>query len=537
MDSSALLTNSSDYPYKLTYVYCDGKHNPKNTTHKPENCWAEHPELLIDCGATHHMFSDKSIFTELIFTPEEKIATSDPRRNLTCKGKGTVKIEVNKKLLTLHNCLYVPNITKNLVSLLELCTKLITIEKTGATFQLLNNNQVLLKGQIINKLMYVSFNRPKTLLSKIASDPIWHLRLGHPGNQVLKSLGLKPLENDLCDTCVKGKMTHLPFKSHFTPTTKPLDCLHMDLIGPISPPSTSGHCFILTINHQHTSSKITSFLKNKSETYKELVKQQKLIENTHNQKIKKLVTYGVGEFVHQQFKDLANQHGFTHVIATLYTPEHNGIAERAKKTILDKVQCLLLTSNLPNQYWAEAINTATFLTNILPTPSKKNLSPYFLWKTQLPKTKRIRTFGCKIIFLIPKHKRTWKLGPVGEEGVFLGFNNYSSYRILKCSDGKVYCSRHVVFFKNKFPILRNPKECDVPLLINSWYNSEEEEFFDCQEEISEVEAHNEESLISSDENSLDDNDEHSSLESCLPPSARQIKIIGPRHPTLINSKI
>ncbi|MBW0526733.1 hypothetical protein O181_066448 [Austropuccinia psidii MF-1] len=253
--------------------------------------------------------------------------------------------------------------------------------------------------------------------------------------------------------------------------------------------------------------KLTYFFKNKSDAYKEFVK-QKLIKNTHDRKIKQLLTDGGGEFVNQQFKDLENKHGFTHIIAPPYTPEHNGIAERANRTILDKAQCLLLTSNLPNQYWAEEINTATFLTNILPTPLKKNLSPYFLWTTQLPKIKRIHTFGCKVIFLIPKQRRLWKLGSVGEEGVLLGFNNDSSYRILKCKDGKVYCSRHAMFFENKFPILKNPKESDVPLLINSWYNSEEEEFFNCQEEIGEEETHNEESLISSDENSSDNNYEH-----------------------------
>ncbi|MBW0586474.1 hypothetical protein O181_126189, partial [Austropuccinia psidii MF-1] len=99
-------------------------------------------------------------------------------------------------------------------------------------------------------------------------------------------------------------------------------------------------------------------------------------------------------------------------------------------------------------------------------------------------------------------------------------------------DGKVYCSRHVVFFENEFPTLKNSKESDVALLINSWYDSNEEEFFNCQEEIAE-----EESSTSSDENSSSDDGEHSSLESCLPPSARRIKIIGPRHPTLINSEI
>ncbi|MBW0541599.1 hypothetical protein O181_081314 [Austropuccinia psidii MF-1] len=154
-------------------------------------------------------------------------------------------------------------------------------------------------------------------------------------------------------------MTHLPFKGHFSKTTEPLDCLHMDLVGPISPSSISGHHYILNIIDQHTSYKITCFLKNKSDTYEEFLKQQKLIENTQQQKIKKLVTDGGGEFINQQFKDLAEQHGFTHIIAPPYTPEHNGIAERANRTILDKALCLFLSSCLVNQYWAEAVNTAT----------------------------------------------------------------------------------------------------------------------------------------------------------------------------------
>ncbi|MBW0462599.1 hypothetical protein O181_002314 [Austropuccinia psidii MF-1] len=44
-NSSALLTTSNQFPYKLKYICKDSKHNIKNTTHKAENCWAEHPEL------------------------------------------------------------------------------------------------------------------------------------------------------------------------------------------------------------------------------------------------------------------------------------------------------------------------------------------------------------------------------------------------------------------------------------------------------------------------------------------------------------
>ncbi|MBW0549240.1 hypothetical protein O181_088955 [Austropuccinia psidii MF-1] len=169
----------------------------------------------------------------------------------------------------------------------------------------------------------------------------------------------------------------------------------MDLVGPISPPSVSGHHYILNTINQHTSYKITCFFKNKSDPYEEFVKQQKLIENTHQKKIKKLVTDGGGDFINQPFKELAEQHGFTHIVASPYTPENNGIAERENRTILDKAQCLLLSSCLPKQYWSEAINTATYLTNILPTPSKKNYHLISCGQTNLPRSKRFKPLDAR----------------------------------------------------------------------------------------------------------------------------------------------
>ncbi|MBW0535803.1 hypothetical protein O181_075518 [Austropuccinia psidii MF-1] len=345
--------------------------------------------------------------------------------------------------------------------------------------------------------MIVTFSQPSSLLTKTIPNAPWNLCLGHPGNHILKSLGLKIHDCDPCDICVKGKMTHLPFKIHFSDTTMPLDCIHMDI------------------------------------AYKEFIIQQKPIENIHNRKIKKIITDGGGQFINQQFKELANQHGFVHSVAPLYTPEHNGIAERENCTILDKARCLSLTSNLSNQYWEEAISTATYLTNVVPTPSKRNLSLYQLWSNTSPKINKILTFGCKTIFLIPKQKRLWKLGPLGEEGILLGINNDSSYRILKISNQKVYCSRHVTFFEKEFPSLKESKDSDLPLLISSW-NNHEEEFFDCQEGPEDLSC--ESSLINEEDESGEEEDQ-SSLLNEEPSMRRRIKIIGPRHPTLINSEI
>ncbi|MBW0534367.1 hypothetical protein O181_074082 [Austropuccinia psidii MF-1] len=300
------------------------------------------------------MFRDKSIFTEI--SPfSNKISTSDPESNLICKGQGTVKIKINNKLFTLKNCLYVPKITKNLASLLDFCNKSITITKDDNRFHLSQNGRVLLSGNIINKLMIVTFNQPKLFLTKGGESPPWHQRLGHPGNQVLKSLGLANANEQPCNVCAKGKMTTLTFKGHFIKAAEPLDCLHLDV-----------KCLM------------------------NLLFNKKLLENLRDRKIKRIVTDGGGEFVNQKFKDLANACGFTHVVAPPYTPEHNGFAKRANWTILDKAICLLLNSNLPNQYRAEAVNTATFLTNIIPTLSKNNYSPHYLWLKVPPKIRKIR---------------------------------------------------------------------------------------------------------------------------------------------------
>ncbi|MBW0473976.1 hypothetical protein O181_013691 [Austropuccinia psidii MF-1] len=292
-EKSALLTDSSSFPYKITYICRDRKNNPKNTIHKPENCWAEHPELrpnqnknkrksadpethqtglealftsqettrgtpisfVIDCGATHHMFHNINLFKDLTLNPDEKIATSDPSSNLLCKGRVTVEISVDNKLFKLENCLYVPRLTRSLVSLLDLFSEPITITRNGLSFHLSKHDQQFLSGCITKKLIIIKFDQPSVMLTKMSEKAPWHAQLGHPGDQVLKKLGLKIHNMNPCEICAWGKMTSFPFKGNFPDTSMPLDFLHMDVVGPISPPSKSGHHYFLTIIDQHTSFK------------------------------------------------------------------------------------------------------------------------------------------------------------------------------------------------------------------------------------------------------------------------------------------
>ncbi|MBW0524274.1 hypothetical protein O181_063989 [Austropuccinia psidii MF-1] len=62
---------------------------------------------------------------------------------------------------------------------------------------------------------------------------------------------------------------------------------------------------------------------------------------------------------------------------------------------------MLNASNLPNLYWAEAVSTATLLSNYTPTPSRHNHSPYTLWTRHSPRIKNLQVFGCQV--LISRH--------------------------------------------------------------------------------------------------------------------------------------
>ncbi|MBW0541029.1 hypothetical protein O181_080744 [Austropuccinia psidii MF-1] len=528
--STALLSNSSNHPSRLVYYCANGVHNPLNTSHKPNRCYVEFPHLrpkkknekdnqsnsspsthlstasalmasspkssckiVIDSAATHHMFNNKSLFTSLELCDPFFVSTGDPTSNLFAEGKGPVSLIINGKLLSLKNCLYIPRISHNLISMIQLLEESIIIEKLAQEkFKVIINGETTITGQIINGLMSVTDEEPKVLMS---ASNVWHHRLGHPSNQAIKTLGLPSLSNT-CETCILGKSTLLPFSSSFAKVR---------------------------------------FLKTKNEAFKEFVEWKAYAENLHSLKIKKLISDKGGEFENKNFSMLASSCGFVHVFAPTSTPEHNGFAERANRTILDKARCLLLISNLPKSYWAEAVNTASFLSNLVPTPSRDNLSPFSLWSSKPSRIKRLKTFGCKAFILVHKNKREWKLSATSEEGILLGFiNDNSAYRILRLRDKAVVITRHALFIEDKFPSLDDRPNVST---FSRWVEIDQEDddtFFDCEE----VEPEEFNELNTSGTSSPADQAQiPESSTSRYPDAHRKIKVIGPQHPTLIQGDV
>jgi len=131
--------------------------------------------------------------------------------------------------------------------------------------------------------------------------------------------------------------------------------------------------------------------------------------------------------------------------------QQNGVAERKHRHIVEVGLALLANASMPLKLWDEAVLTATYLINILPskvidfdTPSER------LFKEK-PDYKSLRVFGYACWPNLRPYN-TKKLAFRSIRCVFLGYSGrHKGFKCLEPSSGRVYISRDVVFDEAVFP--------------------------------------------------------------------------------------
>nr|GEU70833.1 structural maintenance of chromosomes protein 2-1 [Tanacetum cinerariifolium] len=88
----------------------------------------------------------------------------------------------------------------------------------------------------------------------------------------------------------------------------------------------------------------------KSEAFGFFKKFKALAENQSYRKLKVLRTDRGGEFLSKEFSGFSNEHGIKRELIAPYTPEHNGIAERKNRTIVEMARCTLKAKNLEDAF-------------------------------------------------------------------------------------------------------------------------------------------------------------------------------------------
>ncbi|KAK3037684.1 hypothetical protein RJ639_030628 [Escallonia herrerae] len=152
------------------------------------------------------------------------------------------------------------------------------------------------------------------------------------------------------------------------------------------------------------------------------------------------------EYMSGSFQNYMNQHGILHQSSCADTPDQNGVAERKNRHLLETARALLFQMKVPKPFCADAISTACFLINRMPSTVLNGDVPYsvlFPTKTLFPVEPQIFGSTC---FIRDVRPHLTKLDPKALKCVFLGYSRLQKgYRCYSPDLHRYLVSTDVVF--------------------------------------------------------------------------------------------
>ena len=177
---------------------------------------------------------------------------------------------------------------------------------------------------------------------------------------------------------------------------------------------------------------IPFFSSHKSEALDCFKRYINLVENQLDKRVKGLRTERGREYLSKQFKILYNEKGIKRQLTIPGTPQQNGIAEMRNIILLDMVRLMIAQANLLISYWGDALLTATYVLNKVPSKSVV-FTPYELCYNCKYDLSNLRAWGSTGYVHNPS-KRYGKLGPRGRKCIFVRYSEHSKGYVLISED-------------------------------------------------------------------------------------------------------
>uniref|UniRef100_A0A2N9IQ42 Integrase catalytic domain-containing protein n=1 Tax=Fagus sylvatica TaxID=28930 RepID=A0A2N9IQ42_FAGSY len=284
---------------------------------------------------------------------------------------------------------------------------------------------------------HLSWNGLDILLDDVIfghGSSTWHARLGHIGKDRMARLAregllgpLAKVDLPICEPCLAGKACRKPFGKAVR-ATQPLELIHSDIYGPMNVKARHGASYFLTFIDDYTRYGYVQLIAHRYEAldcFKRFVAE---VENQHEKSLKALRTDRGREYLSDQFKDLCEEKGIRRQLTISNTPQQNGVAERRNRTLLDMVRSMMAQANLPISFWGDALLTAAYILNRVPSQSVSS-TPYELWKGQKPNLEHLRPWGSAGFVHSTAHKYG-KLGPRARKHIFIRYSDSSKGYVM-----------------------------------------------------------------------------------------------------------
>ncbi|WVZ70257.1 hypothetical protein U9M48_018934 [Paspalum notatum var. saurae] len=224
-------------------------------------------------------------------------------------------------------------------------------------------------------------------------------------------------ESLVCPIVPFGKVFRVDFLSSSGPScclmvmaARPGELLHMDTIGPSRVWSVGGN-----------------WLRNES-----------------RHAMRALRSDNGSEFKNDRFKAFCHIQGLEHQFLSPYVPQQNEVVERKNRTLVGMARTMFDEHRTPRKFWAEAINTACYVSNRIFLRAVLNKTSYelrFGWQT---KVSHLWVFRYRCFVL--KKRNLDKFEPHSSNGVFLGYATHSrAYRVWLLDSSRIVETCEVTF--------------------------------------------------------------------------------------------
>ena len=128
------------------------------------------------------------------------------------------------------------------------------------------------------------------------------------------------------------------------------------------------------------------------------------------------------EYVSEHFQSFILQHGILHQTSCVDTLAQNGVAERKNRHLLETARALLFQMHVPKHLWADAVFTACFFINRMPSPVLNWDTPYHILFPNKPLFPiEPQVFGCTC-FVQDVRPQVSKLDHKSLKCIFLGYS-------------------------------------------------------------------------------------------------------------------
>ncbi|RVW51869.1 Retrovirus-related Pol polyprotein from transposon RE1 [Vitis vinifera] len=238
-----------------------------------------------------------------------------------------------------------------------------------------------------------------------------HNRLGHPSLSKFQKMvpRFSTLSSLPCESCQLGKHTRVSFPKRLNNRAKsPFELVHTDVWGPCRTASTLGFQYFVTFIDDYSP-----------------------IDNAR-------------EYFSAQFTSFMSHHGILHQSSCAHTPQQNGVAERKNRHLVETARTLLLHNHVPFRFWGDAVLTACYLINRMPSSVLHDQLPHsLLFPDQPLYFLPPRVFGCTcfVHILTPGQD---KLSAKAMKCLFLGYSRLQKgYRCYSLETHRYFISADV----------------------------------------------------------------------------------------------